>query len=322
MKIQLTALILFSTIFILFISTNYSKADVGDQQKKDTKNNSTQESHSGEHHHHEKKSTHISASIATQVGIGVGIAGSQLLRQTSVSYGRLNSSPEQVSHVRARFSGVISSVKATIGDEVKAGDILAQVESNESLKKYNIIAPITGTIVQRHANVGEVTREQVLFSISNVELLWAELRIFPSQNRAITAGQEVRIQVGKENFESVIEDLLPVLENPHYLIARAKLTNIRPRLFPGLMAEGAIVVDKFDVDVAVAKDALHKMNNEIGVFVKGDNEEYAFTPLILGRNDDRYSEVISGLDRGTTYVTKNSYLIKADIEKSQAEHVH
>jgi cobalt-zinc-cadmium efflux system membrane fusion protein len=53
-----------------------------------------------------------------------------------------------------------------------------------------------------------------------------------------------------------------------------------------------------------------------------NNTEYVFTPLQLGRSDMDYVEVIAGLKPGQWYVTTNSYLLKADIEKSEAEHAH
>jgi cobalt-zinc-cadmium efflux system membrane fusion protein len=44
--------------------------------------------------------------------------------------------------------------------------------------------------------------------------------------------------------------------------------------------------------------------------------------LSLGRRDSRSVEVLGGLAPGTVIVTDNSYLIKADIEKSGASHDH
>ena len=46
------------------------------------------------------------------------------------------------------------------------------------------------------------------------------------------------------------------------------------------------------------------------------------TLALFGFGLDSFVEVLSGLDPGQEYVYKNSYLIKADIEKSEAEHVH
>src|SRR5690606_38116598 len=49
---------------------------------------------------------------------------------------------------------------------------------------------------------------------------------------------------------------------------------------------------------------------------------YEIRPLTLGRRDSRFSEVLDGLQPGDRYVVENSYLIKADLEKSGAAHDH
>jgi len=51
-------------------------------------------------------------------------------------------------------------------------------------------------------------------------------------------------------------------------------------------------------------------------------DTYEVRMLELGRNDDNYVEVLGGLSAGEVYVTDNSYLVKADIEKSGASHDH
>ncbi len=277
---------------------------------------------SGGHGHEDEEGTsQIEDTMAQTVGIVTERSGEQTLHQTILTYGRLTTAPEQTSHVRARFSGVVTSVQVTIGETVAAGDLLAEVEANESLRKYSIRAPIAGMIVQRHANSGEVTGDQILFSISSFDNLWAELRIFPSQRSSVAIGQEVFLSIGEQKVETKIEHLLPASDEQPYLIARAKLSNDLSMLSPGSMAEGRIVIDEFNVDVAVKIDALQMLGGRTGVFVKHGNK-YEFIPLIVGRKDDSYAEVISGLKPDTEYVTRNSYLIKADIEKSEAEHEH
>jgi cobalt-zinc-cadmium efflux system membrane fusion protein len=52
------------------------------------------------------------------------------------------------------------------------------------------------------------------------------------------------------------------------------------------------------------------------------DETYEVRMLTLGKRDDQWVEVIEGLKPGTEYVTGNSFLIKADIEKSGASHDH
>lgn len=262
----------------------------------------------------------IDNDMAAQVGVVTVAATEQTLHQTITSYGVLSTGPEQLSHMRARFSGLITSVQASIGDSVKAGDLLAEVESDESLKNYSVRAPIAGIVVQRHANTGEVTKDQVLFSIANFDTLWAEFRIYPAQRNNVFAQQAVEIVSDQQVIAGKISHIIPTLDKP-YQLARVPLDNQKLGLSPGLLVEGRIVIDTFNVSLAVDKNGVQQLGGRSGVFIK-EGESYQFVPLTLGRMDDHYVEVLDGLEEGQQYVNQNSYLIKADIEKSEAEHEH
>lgn len=272
------------------------------------------------HEHVEQQFSTIEEDLAAEVGIKTTQARSQTLSQSIIVYGKLTSAPEQLSHVRARYSGLIKSVEHSIGNKVQQGDILARVESNESLKTYSIDAPIDGTIIQRHANKGEVTQDQILFSIANFDTLWAELRIYPTRNALITQGQPVFIEVNGKRVEANIEHIVPAPDKP-YLVARAKINNAQLGLSPGMFIGAEIIVNQIPVALAVEKTSIQTLEARKGVFVKTGNQ-YQFTPLVLGRMDKHFIEVISGLTQGQNYISENSYLMKADIEKSEAEHDH
>lgn len=271
-------------------------------------------------HVEDEGGSRIDSDMASQLGIGSTVVSSQLLRKTITGYGVLSTGPEQLSHMRARFSGLVVSVKASIGDEVRAGQLLAEVESDESLKKYSVLAPITGTVVQRHANTGEVTKDQVLFSIANFDTLWAELRIYPAQRDKVLAGQSVEIISADQKIAGTISHVIPALDKP-YQLARVQIDNQSLGLSPGLLVEGRIVIDEFSVPLAVEKNGIQQLDGVHGVFVQ-EGEVFLFTPLELGRDDGIHVEVLSGLTSNQRYVNSNSYLIKADIEKSEAEHEH
>jgi len=294
----------------------HSKADDGHEDE----TRGHKDDHGDKSGHEEELSTKIDPNMAAQVGIEATLPRSQELNQTITSYGSLATGPKQLSHVRARYTGMIKSVKYSIGDYVKRGDLLARVESNESLKVYSILSPIAGTIVQRHANTGEVTQEQVLFSIANFDTLWAEFRIYHVQQAQVSAGHTVNIAVNKHLIAGKIAHIIPAINKP-YQLARVQFNNKVHGLSPGLLVEGHIVTGNIPVALAVKKSAIQSMGEQQGVFVQ-EGDQYKFAPLQLGRSDDAYIEVLSGLDAKQFYVSKNSYLIKADIEKSEAEHEH
>ena len=300
-------------------SNNHEHQDDHDQKHEND------EGHDDDDHGHDEKTeegvTFIDDDMAKQVDIKTDKAGPRSLHQTISSFGRLATGPEQMGRVRARFPGVIKSIKVTIGDQVKAGDIVALIESNESLRNYKVRAPISGTVIQQAANVGESVQDQVLFTISNYDLLLAELRIFPSQQKNLVIGQLVHILFEDKRYDATISHLLPAESNSPYIIALTKLHGPHNNLLPGLMIEGRIVVGEFKSPLTVANSGLQTIGNQIGVFIK-EEDKYTFTPLVLGRTDDEFTEVLSGMDSGAEYVSLNSYLIKADIEKSEAEHEH
>ena len=84
---------------------------------------------------------------------------------------------------------------------------------------------------------------------------------------------------------------------------------------------GEIEVARYEVPLAVKRSGLQPFRDFTVVFAQF-GEEYEVRMLELGRQDEVWVEVLSGLKVGTPYVTENSYVIKADIEKSGASHDH
>ena len=277
----------------------------------------------GENHddHEGEQATTIGAEHARSSGIGTALAGPGPLSRTIKTYGRVVVPSDQISHIRARFPGLVNQVAVEIGDAVDAGDLLASVEANESLKRYSIKAPISGIVTERHANAGELAQDQVLFSIVNPARLWAELRIFEGQLADIKVEQPLRLSSATQQTQSVIKNIMPSLDDHPFVIARAELDNTAGIWSPGMFVEGDIVVETLSASLVVDDRALQTLDGKHGVFIQ-HGERYEFHPLTLGRSDGRFSEVLDGLSPGDRYVVENSYLIKADIEKSGAAHEH
>ncbi len=66
--------------------------------------------------------------------------------------------PSACRRSRARFPGVIRSIPQGVGDAVTQGETIATVESNESLRTYDITAPLTGVVTQRQCQYRRTDR--------------------------------------------------------------------------------------------------------------------------------------------------------------------
>ena len=88
---------------------------------------------------------------------------------------------------------------------------------------------------------------------------------------------------------------------------------------PGTFVTAQLRVAEHAVPLAVKRSGLQSFRDFTVVYAQVGNE-YEVRMLELGRQAGEWAEVLSGLDPGTRYVTENSYVIKADIEKSGASH--
>lgn len=282
-------------------------------------------SHNGETHQWEFEShegrTEIENDIAEKAGISTTIAGPIQIKQTETVYGKTATEHTKISHLKARFPGLVLKVNAEIGDSVKQGQTLATIESNESLLRYTLKAPFDGVITARHANPGELADEQVLFTLADYSQLWVEFQAFPQQAKSMRIGQKVMLASDAQSASSSIQHLIPSPEGKPYLLAGVPIDNKDGQWIPGAMVTGQVVIAEDQVDLAVDNRALQSFRDWSVVFIKiGD--QYEIRPLELGRSDGEFTEVLSGLKAGDEYVVENSYLIKADIEKAGASHDH
>jgi cobalt-zinc-cadmium efflux system membrane fusion protein len=99
------------------------------------------------------------------------------------------------------------------------------------------------------------------------------------------------------------------------------IPNNEGRFRSGQFVRGHVTIAEHPVALAVHVSAIQRFRDFQVVFARyGDS--YEVRMLELGRRDQDWVEVLAGLKPGTEYVSENSFLIKADIEKSGASHDH
>jgi cobalt-zinc-cadmium efflux system membrane fusion protein len=268
--------------------------------------------------------TQITPAMAKSLGVETEVAGPARLATAVTVYGRVRANPERVREIRARFDGVVRTIHARVGNSVQSGEKLLSVESNDSLNLYTIVAPIAGVITQRNANPGEQTTGRLLLTITDTASVWVDLSVFPVDRGGIVVGSPVSITpaLGGTPVGGVVS-LVETVADPHdqSVVARVVLENQDEQLLPGTFVTAKVKVGEHDVALAVKRTGLQTFRDWRVVFARvGDIYEVRI--LELGREAEEWVEVLGGLAPGTQYVTANSHLIKADIEKSGAAHHH
>ena len=267
--------------------------------------------------------TTILPEMSAAFGIETAIAGPATLQQSLNVVGSITANNEYSRDITARFDGLVQSVEASIGDFVNQGDKLLTIESNQSLISYTIAAPISGVITQRNINPGEQSDGQTLLTIMDTSTVWADLSIFPGDRSQVKIGAPVTIfsPVNEESVQGTIDRFNITVGINQTIIARVAVENRNGLFPPGTFVEGKIKTGTIPVPLAVKRTGLQPFRDFTVVYAKIGND-YEVRMLELGRQDEQWIEVLGGLNPGTEYVSENSYILKADIEKSGASHDH
>ena len=256
-------------------------------------------------------------------GIELATAGPATIRERVVLNGRIAPNEDALAHVMPRFPGVVRSVHKRLGDSVARGDLLATIESNESLQPYDLRAQLAGTVIEKDVTPGEfVSHDRELFQIADLGSVWVDLDVYRRDFGRLRAGQPVRIDAGDGSppVESTLAYLSPIgSANTQTLLARAVLPNPDRSWRPGLFVTAEVEVAAKPVAVAVSIDALQRLRGWDVVFL-GVGDVFEAQPVELGRRDTAHVEIVSGLAPGQSYVAAGSFVLKADAGKSGASH--
>src|SRR3546814_390525 len=104
-------------------------------------------------------------------------------------------------------------------------------------------------------------------------------------------------------------------------LVRATIPNRSGALRPGMALRGRVTVNAVNVPLAVRTEAIQPFR-DFKVVYANFGQDYEVRMLKLGRSSPEWTEVLSGIKPGVAYVTKGSFLVRADIEKSGASHDH
>ncbi|MHC4437282.1 MAG: efflux RND transporter periplasmic adaptor subunit, partial [Planctomycetota bacterium] len=172
--------------------------------------------------------------------------------------------------------------------------------------------------IEKHITLGEkLSGESSAFTVADLSTVWVDLNIYQKDLPLVKAGQSVKVTAGSSagKIEGKISYVGPIVgEKTRTALARVVLNNTSGALRPGTFVTADVLVDKAAAKIVVPRDVIQDINDKPTVFVKSD---HGFEPrtVSLGRANDLNVEIVSGLRAGEQIVTKNSFRLKAELEK-------
>ena len=274
---------------------------------------------------HEEGGVELSDSKVAAAGIELLKASAGTLHDNIFLNGIIQPNQEMLAQVTPRFPGVVREVRKRIGERVEKGEVLAKVESNQSLTVYQINAPLAGTIIDRQVALGEHIGEQKpAFTVADLSSVWIDFSVYRRDLSRVRVGDTVLIDAedGGPTIEAKLSYISPVgNSDTQSALARAVVDNKDLRLRPGLFVSGRVLLAAKPVGIAVKSSALQTVENKTVVFIRA-GEKFEAREVELGDRDPEHVEILFGLIEGDIYAAKNSFVIKAELAKGSASHEH
>jgi cobalt-zinc-cadmium efflux system membrane fusion protein len=283
--------------------------------------------HADEHGEHEAEGVvELTPAAVANARLKLAAAGPATIATIVEAPGEVHLNAERVQEIRPRFPGVVRELRKRVGDAVREGDVVAIVQSNESLADYEVVASMGGTVLARPVVTGSaVSHETSLMTVADLSTVWADFAIYPQWVGRIRSGLEATIVAQNRTdltARGTIRYVGPLLEqDTRVSSARVVVDNPRGDWTPGLFVTARVAVDRTRVRVAVPDEALVRMTKGQAVFV-AEGLRFEVRPVVAGRSDGRMTEIVSGIAAGDSVVVANAFVLKSELSKGEAGHDH
>ncbi len=192
------------------------------------------------------------------------------------------------------------------------------------LPRREVRSPIAGRVIERRVDRGaSVSAETEMFVVADLSVVWVEMMVPAADLSFVREGQKVTLATGgSDGAEGRVMFVSPVLDN-ETRAARvvAELTNPDGQRRPGSFVTATIATEEQRVEILVPREAIQQIDGETVVFVR-TSEGFEKREVVLGRQDERAAEVVFGLDAGDQIAVANTFVLKAELGKSEASHSH
>lgn len=185
-----------------------------------------------------------------------------------------------------------------------------------------ILSPISGRITSAPAVLGSyVVAGTELFRVANPEKLEIQAAVSSQDAQRISIGDKATVDLPQGPIAAAVRAITPNvdLESRAATVVLIPTANA-PSLQPGQLVSARIFIAHGHTGSAsalVPTEALQKIGGNDAVFVKTD-DGFKVQTVTVGTESGDTTEIQSGLKPGDEIATRNSFLLKAELQKDSA----
>jgi cobalt-zinc-cadmium efflux system membrane fusion protein len=181
-----------------------------------------------------------------------------------------------------------------------------------------LIAPISGTITERKAGLGQVVQPgsgDPLCMIVDLSSVWVNADVYEDQLAYIRQGAGVKIRTPaypNETFAARVDQIGSTLDpDKHTVAVRCVVANAQGRLKPGMFASVLLRAAATETAITVPSSAVVVEGDRRSVFVEESAGKYIKRSVETGTEIDGAVVIRSGLKEGERVVVRGSLLISS-----------
>lgn len=191
------------------------------------------------------------------------------------------------------------------------------------LRLYELKSPMKGVVIEKAVTKGElIDTSHEIYVIADPTSLWVESYLFPGDFALLEKGLEmVVIHPNGSRVAAHVISISPSVDpSTGALRLIAALENKEGQWRQGIFVQVELKGEAKKVTLAVPKEAIQQIEGEPTLFVRTE-EGFEVRPVKTGLCDANCVEILFGLKLGESYAAKNSFILKADHGKHEAEHM-
>lgn len=189
-------------------------------------------------------------------------------------------------------------------------------------EKFDIHADFSGIVSQRKVSVGDhLKMGEVLLNIQNLENLWALFDVYEIDIAKIRIGNKIKFTtpaLPNNVYEGVVTFIDPIINsNTRVAKIRAEVQNKDRKLKPEMFIYGQIFNDSKSDNLIVPKTAVLWTGIKSVVYVKKEHNNiptFEFREIEIGESSKNGYKIIKGLEIGEEVVTNGAFVIDASAQ--------
>jgi cobalt-zinc-cadmium efflux system membrane fusion protein len=203
----------------------------------------------------------------------------------------------------------------------KSAAAIARIEQGHTDRVVTVTSPLSGTITARKVGPGQFIRQDnadPLFVIADLAQMWMLANVYESDVPWIKVGQPVEVRVmayPEEVFKATITYIGAAVDpTTHRVDVRAVVYNPGQKLKPEMFATFRIITHTDMQYLAVPLSAVVRDGDKTSVWVAQPEHQFVRREVKLGREQNGYVQILSGLQAGEQVATEGGLLLGSAAE--------